>query len=600
MSPKEKSTKITKTQKHWLPEAWCMGALLVWLCAGTLTAQTLGQALDATNLTWTTSGTGGSFGWSVSGNSPHDGTYDVTSGVLASSTATATLQATITGPGTLTFWWRNLSSSCFLSFISGNQTLVTYGGPFQTWQPATYYIGSGSQTFKWVFYVGSSPHDFSSAYVDGVGFTPGPTPPLLTQQPLGISQVQGLNATLKASANGTPPLSYQWQFEGQELPGATSNILVVTNVQPSNVGSYRVVVTNAFGSIESSPGSIELGQVTCWGQTGLQATTVPAGATNILAVAAGDYFNLWLSQQGSVTGFGDFTAGINVPPLNAAIAISAASFQGFALRSNRTLVVWGSNNSGETNIPPRLTNVVAIAKAQSSCLVLNADGSVVSWGDNRSGQTNLPPDLTNVVAVAAGGLGSLALKHDGTVVQWGGGQPSQLALSNIVAIAAGGAHYLALSADGTVAAWGQSNYGQTAVPVGLSNVIAIAAGSFHSLALRSDGTVAAWGLNSGGITDVPPSLTNVVAISAGDFHSIALVGQAPPVVHADPTNLSWSESAFTLSLPSQSGRVYHLQYKNSVQDEVWTSLPLVPGTGSPLKLTDTTAPSHRMYRVLRW
>ena len=600
MRLEEKLKRTTIAQTKSPRAALLVASLLMWRSVGTLTAQTLGQALDATNLTWTTSGTGGSFGWSVSGNSPHDGTYDVSSGVLTSSSAAATLQATMTGPGTLTFWWRNLSSSCLLSFVSGTQTLGTYGGPYPSWQSATYYIGSGSQTFKWVFNVGSSPLDFSSAYLDGVSFTPGPTPPFIVQQPFSISQVQGLDATLKVGANGTPPLNYQWQFEGRDLSGATSNILVVTNVQPPAIGHYSVVITNLSGSIESSPAVIELGNVTCWGQSGFQATTVPVGATNILAVSAGDYFNLWLSQQGSVTGFGDFTAGINPPLLNDAIAISAASFQGFALRSNRTVVVWGSNNSGETNVPPELTNVVAIARAQSSCLVLKADGTVLAWGDNRTGQTNVPPDLTNVVAVAAGGLASLALKNDGTVVQWGGGQSSQLALSNIVAIAAGGAHYVALASDGTVTAWGQNSYGQTAVPGGLSNVVAIAAGSFHSLALRSDGTVAAWGYSSGGITNVPPLLTNVVAIAAGDFHNIALVSQGPPVVHASAANLSWSGTAFTLSIPSQSGRVYQLQFKDSLTDELWTSLPLVPGTGMPLILTDTTPSPGRLYRVLRW
>jgi hypothetical protein len=595
----QKSMKTAEAKENLFRAMLMTIVLLALQWAGTMSAQSLGEALDATNVVWTSSGNG-SFGWNISNSSPHDGAYDVSSGILSQSTATSTLQATITGPGTLKFWWKNLSSSCFLSFISGNQTLITYGGPWQTWQSATYYIGTGEQTFKWLFYVGFLPHDFSSAYVDGVSFTPGPTAPTIVQQPASVSQVRGLAGSLKVIANGTPPLAYQWQFEGQDLPGATSSILVVTNVQFSSVGKYRVAITNAYGSTISSPASLELGEVTCWGQTGFQATSVPTGATNVLAVSAGDYFNLWLSRDGSVTGFGDFTAGINAPPLNDAIAISSASFQAFALRSNRTVVVWGSNNDGETNVPPGLTNVVAIAKAHSSCLVLAADGRVTSWGDNRSGQTNVPPDLTNVVAVAAGGLASLALKEDGTVVQWGGGQSSELALTNIVAIGAGAAHYLALSSDGTVAAWGQNDSGHATVPGGLSNVVAIAAGSFHSLALRSDGIVAAWGFNSGGITDVPLSLTNVVAISAGDYHNIALVNQSPPVLHASATNLSWSAGGFSMSVPSISGHVYQLQYKPSVADEVWTSLPLVPGTGGKVTLTDASTSQGRVYRVLRW
>ena len=38
-----------------------------------------------------------------------------------------------------------------------------------------------------------------------------------------------------------------------------------------------------------------------------------------------------------------------------------------------------------------------------------ADSTVVAWGENSSGQTNVPPDLTNVMTVAAGGNHNLAL-----------------------------------------------------------------------------------------------------------------------------------------------------------------------------------------------
>src|SRR5947208_3272695 len=67
-----------------------------------LQGATLGEALNATNLTWTTSGTGSSFGWSTTTTSPHDGVSCATSGTISGS-STSTVQATVTGPGTLTF-----------------------------------------------------------------------------------------------------------------------------------------------------------------------------------------------------------------------------------------------------------------------------------------------------------------------------------------------------------------------------------------------------------------------------------------------------------------------------------------------------------------
>ena len=52
-------------------------------------------------------------------------------------------------------------------------------------------------------------------------------------------------------------------------------------------------------------------------------------------------------------------------------------------------------------------------------LALRANGTVIAWGDDSAGQTNLPSDLTNVIAIAAGGNHSLALRADHTVVGWG-------------------------------------------------------------------------------------------------------------------------------------------------------------------------------------
>ena len=107
------------------------------------------------------------------------------------------------------------------------------------------------------------------------------------------------------------------------------------------------------------------------------------------------------------------------------------------------------------------------------------DTTVVAWGDNSSGQTNVPAGLNNVVAVAAGWDHNLALRADGTVVAWDGnyfGQATVPAgLNNVVAVAAAGAVSESAPYSCTVAGWGYNGYGQTIVPTGLSNVVAVAA-----------------------------------------------------------------------------------------------------------------------------
>ncbi len=79
------------------------------------------------------------------------------------------------------------------------------------------------------------------------------------QAPSIISQLQnqnvtnGADVTLGVSASGTPPLGYQWQLNGTNLPGATSSNLTLTGVTYAQAGFYACVVTNTAGSTISSP-----------------------------------------------------------------------------------------------------------------------------------------------------------------------------------------------------------------------------------------------------------------------------------------------------------------------------------------------------------
>ncbi len=186
-------------------------------------------------------------------------------------------------------------------------------------------------------------------------------------------------------------------------------------------------------------------------------------------------------------------------------------------------------------------------------------------------------------------------------------------LVDVVGIAAGEWHSLALRHDGTVIAWGNNAYGQTNVPPGLTNVVAIAAGYYHNLALKADGTVVAWGAGTSiangweigsiewGQSLVPAGFRNVTAVAGGSTFSLALVGDRPPVLSAPLATPNWDANGFSVSLPTQSGRVYRLEYKSSLAEDNWTALPLVAGNGGVRTLTDATATgAQRFYCVRQW
>jgi len=77
-------------------------------------------------------------------------------------------------------------------------------------------------------------------------------PPTISTQPTDQSVLVGGTAAFTVAANGTPPLSCQWSWNGTNVNGATNTSLTLTNVQLSQAGNYAVLVTNAFGSISSS------------------------------------------------------------------------------------------------------------------------------------------------------------------------------------------------------------------------------------------------------------------------------------------------------------------------------------------------------------
>jgi len=75
--------------------------------------------------------------------------------------------------------------------------------------------------------------------------------PAITQQPVSRTVSASSNVTLSVAATGNP-LVYQWQRNGVGIPNATNSSLTMTNFQPANEGSYRVVVSNFVGSVTSA------------------------------------------------------------------------------------------------------------------------------------------------------------------------------------------------------------------------------------------------------------------------------------------------------------------------------------------------------------
>jgi formylglycine-generating enzyme len=87
--------------------------------------------------------------------------------------------------------------------------------------------------------------------------------PTLTRQPSGANRSVGESVTFSVEATGSDPMSYQWFFnETNVVEGATNSDITLSGLQLTNAGSYRVQVTNLYGSVLSDPATLTVTEST--------------------------------------------------------------------------------------------------------------------------------------------------------------------------------------------------------------------------------------------------------------------------------------------------------------------------------------------------
>jgi len=77
--------------------------------------------------------------------------------------------------------------------------------------------------------------------------------PRILNQPLPESAFAGSASSFTVSVVGALPLSYQWQLNSNNIPGATGQTLAIPTVAYSDAGFYTVVVSNSIGASNSQP-----------------------------------------------------------------------------------------------------------------------------------------------------------------------------------------------------------------------------------------------------------------------------------------------------------------------------------------------------------
>ncbi len=93
--------------------------------------------------------------------------------------------------------------------------------------------------------------------------------PQIATVPSNVSATNGGTASFTVKANGTPPLDFQWQLNGinlvdgatgsgSSITGSATTNLLVSVVSTNDAGSYRVIVSNTYGTVTSAAATLTI------------------------------------------------------------------------------------------------------------------------------------------------------------------------------------------------------------------------------------------------------------------------------------------------------------------------------------------------------
>jgi len=215
------------------------------------------------------------------------------------------------------------------------------GGPFVPSQTMT---ASFSQNLSFLN-AGNSRLFFSAdipARIDNLQITVLSQQPTILIQPTNQIAPSGTTAAFSVEAATEQQLSYQWQFNGQNIAGQTAANLTLPNVQFGNAGGYSVVISNAYGSVTSA-----IAQLTVSANLVVTQTDQPPPAPGSPTIPTD-------SAQFKVFANGAFVNGIGLDP------------------SKGTIVLTHGLNGSSSSWPLEMANIIKLELGSST-------PNIVAW-----------------------------------------------------------------------------------------------------------------------------------------------------------------------------------------------------------------------------
>ena len=254
--------------------------------------------------------------------------------------------------------------------------------------------------------------------------------PTITTQPTSLMVERGDSVTFSVKATGTAPLSYQWYKGVAKINGATSASYTINSAEKSDEASYKVVVSNAAGSVSSSTAiltvntfSVILSSISISGSSSVNVggtatytciATYNNGATKtvtpIWSISSGDSYAS-ITSDGVLTGRA--SGGATVKASYSDDGVTKTATQAVSITTSKTLVNLSISGSSSVNVGGTATYTCTATYSNGTSKTVTPNWSISS-GDSYASITGagvLTGKAAGTVTVKASFSGKTATQN---------------------------------------------------------------------------------------------------------------------------------------------------------------------------------------------